>query len=223
MDFSTWVTRLSNFFTVFYGFAFAMESLCTSLCVVFCHGHLHLDKRGILKKILYVVILFLLSNVLCMLAYSLFSEFAATAIIFALLLPGAVFLIIKDHGGVFQRIIKMTLFFSSTYVVTEIGHRVNIMVSVISNSFSRELLMSLPYLILNLKRIPGRIFQHQPVQGHSPFLFHPQYLSIYRHPSYHLPSKQLPDGGRRTIDVLVPDIGPSCPSCHRSWYLYHAL
>lgn len=150
MDFSTWVTRLSNFFTVFYGFAFAMESLCTSLCVVFCHGHLHLDKRGILKKILYVVILFLLSNVLCMLAYSLFSEFAATAIIFALLLPGAVFLIIKDHGGVFQRIIKMTLFFSSTYVVTEIGHRVNIMVSVISNSFSRELLMSLPYLILIL-------------------------------------------------------------------------
>ena len=225
MNLSAWVTRLSNFFTMFYGFSFIMEILCVCICAVFCHGHLHLSKRDILRKIIYVLILFVLSTVLSMLAYSLIPDsFAPTGIIVSLMLPGFLFLGWKDHGGVFQRIIKMTLFFSSTYVVTEIGHRFNLMMNFLDYGFGKELLRSIPYLFLILS---GFLVGYYNINRFRdiPLSYFILNISLFL--------------GILVITFLqsnffvgifvqgnqnhIPDFGSFCPSCHRHRHLHHAV
>lgn len=142
------IENISNFFKMFYSFPFAFEILCISISTVLCRGNFSKDIKRILFGFLDSAILFVSITFLCMISYALNQpKLTPYLIIFSMVIPGFIYLGIKDKLSFRKKFVRMTLFFSATYVVTEIGHHNNLILFELSlNSFT-GFLMSLPYLL----------------------------------------------------------------------------
>ena len=141
--------NIVNFFRVFYSFPFVFEIFCIAFSAILCRGNYSKSIRKIIFDFLNFAILFASITILCMLSYSLNQpRFTPYLIILSMVIPGFIYLGITDKLSFRKKFVRMILFFSATYVVTEIGHHNNLILAKLSlNSFAYQALMSLPYLL----------------------------------------------------------------------------
>lgn len=150
-----WVYQFKRFFIFIFSIPFCFQLICAALDAVFCVGHRHLQKKYIIQKSIAFVILFssrlLFSSVFS--SFAIESMFLPYIIVGSIIVPGAVYIVLFEHSNYTHKLIKLLLFVSSAYVVTEISHQVNLLTIAFSPAL-REFLQCLPNL---LRRISGLI------------------------------------------------------------------
>ncbi len=122
-----WANQFRRFFTFVFSLPFCCQLICAALDATFCIGHRHLKKKYIIQKIIAFCALFL-SRLLLSAVFSSFSlrdTYTPYLIVASIIVPGAVYILLFEHSNYSHKLIKLLLFISSAYVVTEIGHQVN--------------------------------------------------------------------------------------------------
>ncbi len=126
-----WLNHLKEFFTIFITAPFIFQLFCAALDAVLSVGHLHLQKKHILFQLLWIVVLFASMLLLCMLSNSFDNPtsfaFTPTLVVFSIIIPGVVFIALSGHSKWQNKLLKVFLYVSSAYVVTEITHQVNML------------------------------------------------------------------------------------------------
>ncbi len=150
-----WIYQFKRFFAFVFSVPFCFQLICASLDATFCVGHRHLKKKYILQKIIAFTVLFL-SRILLSAVFSSFpipGGYLPYIIVASIIVPGAVYILFFEHSNYTHKLIKLLLFVSSAYVVTEIGHQVNLLCT----SFPTSLNLFVRCLPNLLRRITGLI------------------------------------------------------------------
>ena len=147
--FNSWL----QFFTQFINFSIIFEIVMVSFGAVAGSGLFKRDWPHFLHDAIAFIAIFAASFLFTSIGSAVGSfaslENRAIFIIFFMLLPGAVYLLFLSKGLLWHRLLRTILFISCCYVVTEIGHHFNMLLGPApSVGFSRQLLMSLPYLLI---------------------------------------------------------------------------
>lgn len=144
------ITNIIAFFQTFYSFPFIFEILCVSISTLLIHGDFSKKPKKIFISILEFFLLYVSITFLSMMSYAMNQpKYTPTLIILSMVIPCVIYLGIKDSLSFKKKFVRMTLFFSATYVITEIGHHNNLILSKLTlNHITNEILMSLPYLLI---------------------------------------------------------------------------
>ena len=143
-----WVTTFKEFFIYLFDAAFIFQIVCVSLGSVLALGGFKLS----IKPLLFRVISFALLFGVTVLSTSLFStignwDLRSYMIILGLLLPGVIYLIFFNKGKWSQNLIKILLFISACYVVTEISHYTNLLSNSLESTGLKTFIRFLPHVL----------------------------------------------------------------------------
>lgn len=154
-----------NFFPQFFTYSFAVELLSFALGAAFLSGFPQRKSKAILLFLGKIVLLYVSTLLMAYLSFSFFSVPEIPAgitplmIILFSLAPGAIYLGIVTKKGAVHKILKIALLLASGYVISELGHRFNLLFGLsLSSPYAREFVCSLPYLLLPGIAVVGGLF-----------------------------------------------------------------
>ena len=151
MTFESWINQFREFFVIFFDCAFCFQLICGSLDAVLSTGHLHLKKKILIQKGVSFLILFF-SRLLLTAFCSSFRQYLGNTVPYLIvgsrIVVGLIYLLAFERSGFTHTLIKTRLYLSSVYVVSEIGHQVNLLTTSRTSDGLKRFLRCLPHFLM---------------------------------------------------------------------------
>lgn len=159
MDSTSFFDNFASFFRMQYTFSFIIELMMASLGALLSVGgwRKRLKTKEYIIATIEFICLFAIETLLCALSNSFSSSINAATpylVVASIILPGTVYVLLRDCGNIRQKVIKTLLFLSSVYAVSEIGHHVSVFTTAFTSiefgSFAQLFISALPNLLMGI-------------------------------------------------------------------------